>query len=105
MLAGAGGEPVSICFTITNDRRFYLLPIWMDPLRHWMVTPGYFATFETLSQHENLYTQPNFGNPNASVLTQATPDLAVTLFTQACGGASAFRRRERRSCSIHWVTA
>ena len=86
MLAGAAA-PVSICFTITNDGGY--LPSDLDgstpPLDG---TPGYFATFETLSSLRIYTLKPNFGNPNASVLTQATPDLAVTLFTQACGGAT-----------------
>jgi hypothetical protein len=86
MLAGAA-SPVQICYTINNDGGY--LPSDLDgstpPLDG---TPGYFAAFETLSSLRIYTLKPNFANPNASVLTLATPDLAVTPFTEACAGAT-----------------
>jgi len=86
MIAGSA-SPVSICYTITGDGGY--LPSDLDgstaPLDG---TPGYFATFETLSSLRIYTLKPNFANPNASVLSQATPDLVVTPFTEACGGGT-----------------
>src|SRR5437016_2117517 len=86
MLAGAA-SPVSICYTINNDGGY--LPSDLDgstpPVDG---TPGYFATFETLSSLRIYTLKPNFANPTASVLSLATPDLAVTPFTEACGGGT-----------------
>ena len=86
MLAGSA-SPVSICYTINNDGGY--LPSDLDGSTTPMDgTPGYFATFETLSSLRIYTLKPNFANPNASVLSQAAPDLAVTPFTEACAGST-----------------
>jgi hypothetical protein len=83
MLAGAA-SPGQICFTI-NDPNY--LPADLDgstpPADG---SPGYFVTYETLSSLRIWKLAPNFATPAASTLTQATPDLAVTAFTELCSG-------------------
>ena len=84
MLAGDPGAQ-AICYTITGDGGY--LPSDLDgstpPLNG---TPGYFATFETLSSLRLYALTPNFATPAASTLTGVTPDLSVTAFSEACGG-------------------
>jgi len=85
LLAGAA-TPAQICFTI-NDASY--LPADLDgttpPADG---SPGYFVTSETLSSLRIWKLAPNFATPGASTLTQATPDLAVTPFTELCGGGT-----------------
>src|SRR3989442_4194881 len=86
MLSGSATAN-GICYTVSNDGGF--LPADLDgatpPLDR---TPGYFVNFETLSSLRVYTLAPNFANPNASVLTQVTPDLTVGSFSEACGGAT-----------------
>jgi Concanavalin A-like lectin/glucanases superfamily/Chitobiase/beta-hexosaminidase C-terminal domain/Domain of unknown function (DUF2341) len=51
-------------------------------------TPGYFLNFETSSSLRLYALAPNFANPALSTLTQITPDLSVTAFSEACGGGT-----------------
>ena len=86
MLGGALA-PLSLCATISNDGGY--LPSDLDgstpPLDG---TPGYFMNFETLSSLRIYTLAPNFANPNASVLSLATPDLTVAAFSEACNGGT-----------------
>ena len=83
------GDPTaqSICYTINGDGGY--LPSDLDgstpPLNG---TPGYFATFETLSSLRLYALAPNFASPASSTLTRITPDLNVTPFAEACGGGA-----------------
>lgn len=85
MLAGAA-SPAQICSTI-NDASY--LPSDLDgstpPADG---TPGYFVTYETLSSLRIWKLAPNFASPGSSTLTQASPDLAVTPFSELCGGGT-----------------
>ncbi len=86
MLAG-NASPGQICFTLANDGNY--LPADLDgstpPADG---TPGSFLTYETLSSLRIWQLTPNFATPASSTLTQATPDLAVTAFTELCGGGT-----------------
>src|SRR5712691_1939650 len=83
MLAGAA-SPGQICFTINVSSD---LPADLDgstpPANG---SPGYLVTSETLSSLRIWKLAPNFATPAASTLTQVTPDLAVTAFTELCSG-------------------
>ena len=85
MLAGAA-SPAQICGTI-NDASY--LPSDLDgstaPANG---TPGYFVTYETLSSLRIWRLAPNFASPGSSTLTQASPDLAVTPFSELCSGGT-----------------
>jgi hypothetical protein len=85
MLAGTA-NPVQICGTI-ND--FSYLPSDLDgstpPTDG---TPGYFATYETLSSLRIWTLAPNFANPANSVLTQVAPDISVASFSELCNGGT-----------------
>jgi hypothetical protein len=85
MLAGMA-SPAQICYTI-NDASY--LPSDLDgstaPVDG---TPGYFLTYETLSSLRLYTLKPNFSNPPASVLSQASPDLSVTPFSELCSGGT-----------------
>jgi hypothetical protein len=83
------GDPTAqaICYTINGDGGY--LPSDFDgstpPLDG---APGYFANFETLSSLRLYALAPNFASPASSTLTQITPDLNVTPFSEACGGGT-----------------
>ena len=83
MLAGAS-NPAAICFTVANDGNY--LPSDLDgatpPADG---TPGLFLNFETNSSLRLYQLSPNFTTMTGT-LTQATPDIAVAPFTQACNG-------------------
>src|SRR5216683_6422931 len=83
MLAGATA-PAALCFTVANDGNF--LPSDLDgatlPADG---TPGLFLNFETGSSLRLYQLSPNFTTMSGT-LTQATPDIAVAPFTQACNG-------------------
>jgi hypothetical protein len=86
MLSGSA-SPVEICYTAVADGGF--LPSDLDgatpPLDG---TPGYFVNFETTSSLRVYTFAPNFANPNASIVTQVSPDLAVSPFSEACDGGA-----------------
>ena len=83
MLAGATA-PAALCFTVANDGNF--LPSDLDgatlPADG---TPGLFLNFETGSSLRLYQLSPDF-TALTGTLTQATPDIAVAPFTQACNG-------------------
>jgi len=85
MLVGAA-SPAQICYTV-NDASY--LPSDLDgstpPADG---TPGFFVTYETLSSLRLWKLAPNFAAPNSSTLTQVTPDLSVTAFSELCGGGT-----------------
>jgi hypothetical protein len=92
MLSGSAA-PLSLCATITGDGGY--LPSDLDgPTVPLDGTPGYFMTFETLSSLRIYALAPNFANPNASVLSLATPDLIVTPFVEACAGGTCIPQAE-----------
>ena len=86
MLSGSA-SPTKICYAVIGDGGF--LPSDLDgatpPLDG---TPGYFVNFETTSSLRVYTFAPNFSNPNASVVTQVSPDLTVAPFDEACGGGT-----------------
>ncbi|MDP9171629.1 MAG: hypothetical protein M3N54_13510, partial [Acidobacteriota bacterium] len=86
MLSGAA-SPGQVCFTVANDAGY--LPSDLDgsapPADG---TPGLFVNYETLSSLRVWKLAPNFANPSTSTLTQATPDISVTPFTELCGGGT-----------------
>ncbi len=86
MLAGAA-SPGQICYTLSNDGNY--LPSDLDgsttPANG---TAGYFLTYETLSSLRLWTLAPNFASPGSSTLTQVTPDLSVTAFSELCGGGT-----------------
>jgi hypothetical protein len=86
LLAGAA-NPAAVCFTINNDGGY--LPSDLDgatpPLDG---TPGYFLNFETAASLRMFKLSPNFANPALSQITQVSPDVAVSPFSQACGGGT-----------------
>jgi len=85
MISGAA-SPAQICYTI-NDASY--LPSDLDgstpPADG---TPGHFVTYETLSSLRTWNLKPNFASPASSTLSQATPDLSVTPFSELCGGGT-----------------
>ena len=85
MLASAA-SPAQVCFTI-NDASY--LPADLDgstpPADG---TPGYFLTYETLSSLRIWKLAPNFASPASSTLTQVSPDLSVTPFSELCSGGT-----------------
>ncbi len=85
LLSGAA-SPAQICFTINDDS---YLPSDVDgstpPADG---TPGYFLTYETLSSLRAYELAPNFASPGSSILTQVSPDLPVTAFSELCGGGT-----------------
>lgn len=85
MIAGLA-SPAQICYTI-NDASY--LPSDLDgstaPADK---TPGYFVTYETLSSLRLWKLAPDFTTPSSSSLTQVTPDLSVTAFSELCGGGT-----------------
>lgn len=86
MLAGAT-SPAQVCFTIANDGSF--LPSDLDgSAQPADGTPGYFLTYETLSSLRIWELAPNFANPASSTITQVSPDLSVTPFSQLCNGGT-----------------
>jgi hypothetical protein len=89
MLSSAA-SPAQVCFTVPNDGGF--LPSDADgalaapPADG---TPGYFLNFETLSSLRLYQLSPNFAaSPPSATLTQATPDIAVSSFGEACNGGT-----------------
>ena len=75
-------SPGQICFTISDAS---YLPADLDgPTAPPSGSPGYFVTYETLSSLRTWTITPNFANPTASTLTQVTPDLSVTPFSELC---------------------
>jgi len=85
MLASAA-SPAQVCFTI-NDASY--LPSDLDgsapPADG---TPGYFLTYETLSSLRSWRLAPNFASPTSSTLTQVSPDLSITPFSELCNGGT-----------------
>src|SRR5262249_17218195 len=85
MVAGAA-SPAQICTTI-NDASY--LPSDLDgstpPADG---TPGYFITYESLSSLRIWTLKPNFAAPPSSIVTQVSPDLSVTPFSELCGGGT-----------------
>ncbi len=85
LLAGAA-SPAQICYTISDAS---YLPSDLDgstaPANG---TPGYFVTYETLSSLRAYQLAPNFASPGSSTLTQVSPDLPVTAFSELCGGGT-----------------
>src|SRR5439155_3004552 len=85
MLTGAA-SPAQVCYTI-NDASY--LPADLDgstpPADG---TPGYFLTYETLNTLRIWKLAPNFASPGSSTLTQVSPDLSVTPFSELCGGGT-----------------
>jgi len=81
LIAGAA-SPGQICFTI-NDASY--LPADLDGSTAPPAgSPGYFVTYETLSSLRLWAIAPHFSNPTSSTLTQVTPDLSVTPFSELC---------------------
>src|SRR5713101_2961258 len=84
MIVGAG-NPAQICFTVSGDGGF--LPADLDGTTPPSDgAPGYFLNFETTSSLR-LYEMGQFDFVNGlATLTQATSDIAVASFGEACGG-------------------
>jgi hypothetical protein len=83
MLSGAT-SPIALCFTVANDANY--LPSDVDgPTPPADGTPGYFLNFESLSSLRLYELSPDFATGTAT-LTQASPDIAVAPFTEACNG-------------------
>ena len=83
MLGGAGA-PAALCFTLPNDANY--LPSDLDgPIAPADGTPGYFLNFETLSSLRLYQLSPDFATGTAT-FTQASPDVSVAPFTEACNG-------------------
>lgn len=84
MLSGAT-SPTALCFTLAGDANY--LPSDVDgPTPPTDGTPGYFLNFESLSSLRLYELSPDFVMGTAT-LTQATADIAVASFTEACNGA------------------
>jgi hypothetical protein len=83
MLSGAT-SPTALCFTLPNDANY--LPSDVDgPTLPTDGTPGYFLNFETTSSLRLYQLSPDFAAGTAT-LAQASPDIAIAPFTEACNG-------------------
>src|SRR5713101_1170158 len=84
-MIGGAGNPAQICFTVSGDGGF--LPADLDGTTPPSDgAPGYFLNFETTSSLR-LYEMGQFDFVNGlATLTQATSDIAVASFGEACGG-------------------
>jgi hypothetical protein len=83
MLGGAS-SPTALCFTLANDANY--LPSDADgPTQPADGTPGYFLNFETTSSLRLYQLSPDF-TAGTATLAQASADIAVAPFTEACNG-------------------